>query len=97
MNVVSEIYRPDSLATLQATLDRIEGEIIDANRTRSPDTIFAPPHTTADNNPEARSAPRKRPHLPHRPSGLRHPNRIANPGPRQPRGIAIRSCAGTGA
>ncbi|WP_084637844.1 GIY-YIG nuclease family protein [Paracoccus sp. J55] len=53
MNVVSEIYRPESLFMLQATLDRIEAEIIDADRTRRPDTLSAPPKAAAGNNPEA--------------------------------------------
>ncbi|SIR24298.1 hypothetical protein SAMN05421641_1334 [Paracoccus thiocyanatus] len=53
MNVVSEIYRPESLAILHETLDRIEAEIVDADRTRSPDVLSAPRHTTVDNNPEA--------------------------------------------
>lgn len=52
MNVVSEIYRPESLAILHETLDRIEAEIIDADRTRSPDSISAPRHTTENNNPD---------------------------------------------
>lgn len=53
MNVVSEIYRPDSLPLLHETLDRIEAEIVDADRTRSPDVLSAPRHTTADNNPDS--------------------------------------------
>ncbi|SMG55672.1 MULTISPECIES: hypothetical protein [unclassified Paracoccus (in: a-proteobacteria)] len=53
MNVVSEIYRPESLAILHETLDRIEVEIADADRTRNPDAISTPRHTTARHNPDS--------------------------------------------
>lgn len=50
MNVVSEIYRPEALSILQATLDRIEAEVTYATRSRVPNTISAP---QADKDPEA--------------------------------------------
>ena len=53
MNVVSEIYRPESLSIFQATLDRIEAEITGTARTRRPDHLSTPPRTKADGNPEA--------------------------------------------
>lgn len=55
MNVVSEIYRPDSLSILQDTLDQIEADISDGDGagTRNPDALSAPPRTPAGNNPEA--------------------------------------------
>ena len=37
MNVVSEVYRPGSLPLLHETLDRIEEDIVDAARIRTPD------------------------------------------------------------
>ncbi|SMG47976.1 hypothetical protein SAMN02746000_02951 [Paracoccus sp. J56] len=53
MNVVSEIYRPEALSILQATLDRIEVEIADAARIRSQDHLSTPPGIAASNDPEA--------------------------------------------
>lgn len=50
MNVVSEIYRSESLSILHDTLDRIEAEIADAASSRVPDAISAP---QADKDPEA--------------------------------------------
>lgn len=41
MNVVSEIYRPELLPILYATLDRIEAEVIDAARIRTPNALSA--------------------------------------------------------
>ncbi|QEU07412.1 hypothetical protein [Paracoccus yeei] len=60
MNVVSEIYRPEALSILQATLDRIEVEIADAARTQFPVAVSAP------------SQPRRKPWPATTPQG-RHP------------------------
>ncbi|WP_081615011.1 hypothetical protein [Paracoccus sp. N5] len=53
MNVVSEIYRPESLPILHDTLDRIEAEITDAARNRTPDHLSTPPRIAVVNDPEA--------------------------------------------
>lgn len=53
MNVVSEIYRPEALSILQATLDRIEAEVTDAAGNRTPDRTLTPPQTAISNDPEA--------------------------------------------
>lgn len=53
MNVVSEIYRPDSLSMLHEALDRIEVEIIDADRTRTPNTLSTPRQIADGDDPEA--------------------------------------------
>ncbi|WP_323718404.1 hypothetical protein [Paracoccus aminovorans] len=53
MNVVSEIYRPESLPILHDTLDRIEAEVTGAARTRNPDHLSTPPGIAASNDPEA--------------------------------------------
>ncbi|WP_323716417.1 hypothetical protein [Paracoccus aminovorans] len=53
MNVVSEIYRPESLSILHETLDRIEADISDGTGPRSPDALPAPPYIPAGNDPEA--------------------------------------------
>lgn len=52
MNVVSEIYNPESLSILQDTLDRIEAEIAYAVCIRNPDAISTPAQTTANGNPD---------------------------------------------
>jgi len=52
MNVVSEIYTRESLSLLHETLDQIEAAIGDRTGIRNPDAPAAPPHTTADNEPD---------------------------------------------
>lgn len=57
MNVVSEVYRPESLPLLHETLDRIEADITDGVRIRTPDPTsplsraagLPDPETTQDN------------------------------------------------
>lgn len=51
MNVVSEIYTPESLSLLQVTLDQIAADIGDGAGIRSPDSPTALPQTPADNHP----------------------------------------------
>ncbi|WP_045389934.1 hypothetical protein [Falsirhodobacter sp. alg1] len=52
MNVVSEVYRPESLPFLQETLDRIEADIVDAARIRTPDLISPLSRTAGLPDPE---------------------------------------------
>ena len=52
MNVVSEIYRPQALAILQKSLDRIEMEIAEAARIRSQDDLSDQGQIAGGNNPE---------------------------------------------
>lgn len=87
MNVVSEIYRPQALSLLQATLDRIEAEVIDTSRSRFPDHLSVATRIAtigdpecANNLPESRlaaaSVPRNPPpsHLHCKPQGEATPD-----------------------
>lgn len=53
INVLSEIYKPESLPILNATLDRIEGEVTDAECIRNSGTIPMPLRTEAGIDPES--------------------------------------------
>lgn len=53
INVLSEIYTPESLSILNATLDRIEAKVTDADRIRNSGTITIPLQTRAGIDPES--------------------------------------------
>lgn len=53
IKVLSEIYTPESLSILNATLDRIEAEVTDADRIRNSGTIPIPLQTRAGIDPES--------------------------------------------
>lgn len=52
MNVASEIYRPESLPLLHETLDRVEADIVDAARIRTPDPISPQSRSVGPTDPE---------------------------------------------
>ena len=53
MNVVSEIYRPQALAILQETLDRIESEVATGVFIRTPNELSNPRQIANGDDPEA--------------------------------------------
>lgn len=52
MNVASEVYRPESLPLLHKTLDRIEADIMDAARIRTPDLTSMLSGTSGPTDPD---------------------------------------------